>query len=58
MYRNINLVFTLYSVLVISTLLMTTTENEVFKGVRLLILLCYLLTLCSYVILRRERKGH
>lgn len=58
MYRNINLVFTLYSVLVIPTLLMTTTENEVFKGVRLLILLCYLLTLCSYVILRRERKGH
>jgi len=58
MYRNINLVFTLYSVLVIPTLLMTTTENEVFKGVRLLILLCYLLTLCSYVFLRRERKGH
>ena len=57
MYRNVNLVFTLYSVLVIPTLLMTTAENEVFRGLRLLLLLCYILTLCSYILVRRERKG-
>lgn len=51
-----DIVFTLSSVLMLTTILITTEATEIFPGIKTVLFVCLTISSISYLILRKIRK--